>query len=212
MSKHNYFKMSPEINLGTRLAGNPSGSKAFKMIVDTEKLGPQKKMVEGIAKKHGAFKMDDVRDDNMRMTPNTMKMSAMYQTTQKPKTFDVSEKDLNFVERFFNNLSTTNFNLGGPGQRKGSVLNYKRRFGGPRGSVNYLGETQTGFNFFPPAEEDKIKGPIVPSTFGVRDSRTGEALTIGDDSIFFDTNQDGTMLGRLIQKGVEAYNKKMGKK
>ena len=221
MAQHNKtnkqpgFMMNPQIQNGIKAAGNPA---AARMIVDTKKLNPgQAKMVESIAKKQNAMAMthragaymglEKTRDANGRSTVNGMKMSAMYQTDNKGKTFDYTEEDLNPVEKFFNNLTTSDFNLGGGGKMKGDVLRHKRRFGGKGGDVNYLGETIPFFNFFPPAEEDKIKGPIAPSTFGFRDSGTGKPVTIGGDSMFFDFNQDGTMIGRGIKKVMDYFNK-----
>ena len=144
MAQHNKtnkqpgFMMNPQIQNGIKAAGNPA---VARMMVDTKKLNPgQAKMVESIAKKQNAMAMthkpgtymamDKTRDANGRSTVNGMKMSAMYQTDNNGKTFDYTEDDLNIVERILNNLSTTDFNLGGGGKRKGDVLNYKRRFGG----------------------------------------------------------------------------------
>ena len=80
--------------------------------------------------------------------------------------------------------------------RPGDYLDNVARRGGPAGSVNRYGETMIGANFFPP--ENKIDGKTVKTGFAY-DSRTGRPVGDGD-TIFNDANQDGTMLGRFINR------------
>ena len=117
-------------------------------------------------------------------------------------TWNPKREDMNFLMRGLDNLSTTNFNLGGGSQRKGDVFRYHQRHGGPTGSVNVHGLKQPGANFFP--VEGASKG-VDPSGAklqwgpGMNSNQVGDYDADGD-TMFHDYNQDGTMLGRGIKR------------
>ena len=123
-----------------------------------------------------------------RMSNSTFSYNAEKVMAQMP-TFNVTEKDLNPVEKL---LNKANIDFGdGASTRPGDYLRHKKRFGGLKGSVNYRGETNIGFNLFAP--KNKVSGPTVPSTIKVNNRSIG-------DSMFQDANQDGTMLGRGLTR------------
>ena len=57
------------------------------------------------------------------------------------------------------------------------------------------------------ADNVEFISPYTITPFGFRDSSTGKPVTIGGDSMFFDFNQDGTMIGRGIKKVMDYFNK-----
>jgi len=117
-------------------------------------------------------------------------------------THDPDHKDLGVVSRFSNQMYMTPI-AGDSAQLPGDELYNIRRRGGDKGSVNRLGETNPGANFFPVKEEDKIKTEVV------RASSKNSFDSDGDgDTIFLDSNQDGTMVGRGL---MNAYNYFKGK-
>lgn len=110
----------------------------------------------------------------------------------KVVTHDPEHSDLGLFGRTVNKMQIFS---GSEGQYPGDYLDSRRRHGGSRGSVNRWGETKIGANFFPP--ENKVKGRTVPSIPGPfsESNKSG-----GTDTIFNDSMQDGTMLGRGIRR------------
>tara|TARA_R100000664_G_scaffold34180_1_gene54738 strand:- start:1122 stop:1889 length:768 start_codon:yes stop_codon:yes gene_type:complete len=120
----------------------------------------------------------------------------------KTITWDPVHEDLGPIGRWANNLRTSDFNLGGGGQRPGDVLHKWRMSGGPKGSVNRWGYTNPGANLFPP--ENPIEGKVVPAN---PNPFTEGNPSGGLDNVFHDYNQDGTMLGRGLRRLANWWNR-----
>ena len=114
-------------------------------------------------------------------------------------THDPEHSDLSLFGRTANKMQIFS---GSQGQYPGDYLDSKRRKSGPTGSVNRWGETKIGANFFPP--ENKVEGKTVPSTPNpfTEGNRSG-----GTDTMFNDSRQDGTMLGRGIRRFQNWWNR-----
>jgi hypothetical protein len=109
----------------------------------------------------------------------------------KEVTWDPKHEDLSMIGKGLNNM-TIDFN-DGRATRPGDHLYEVARRGGPRGSVNKWGETKIGANFFPPT--NKVDGKVVK----VGPNQVMDYDEDGD-TMFNDSNQDGTMLGRGIRR------------
>ena len=117
-------------------------------------------------------------------------------------THDPEHKDLGALGRFSNQMYMAP--VGGDSrQTPGDELVNVRIRGVSQGSVNRLGETNPGANFFPPKEEDKIKTSVV--TASSKNPWDGDS---DGDTAFLDSNQDGTMLGRGLMNAYKYFRSK----
>jgi len=118
----------------------------------------------------------------------------------KTITFDPTDNDLGFFGKLANRLE---WHGAGSQSRSGDVLSNirERGSGAKKGDVNRYGETYIGFNFMPP--KNKIEGPTIKSGMYQYDrpAKFGFQKTAGD-TVFNDSNQDGTRLGRSISRFI----------
>ena len=108
-------------------------------------------------------------------------------------THDPQHKDLGPVGKLANSMLFDS--TGSDDTYPGDYLNSVRRTGGSAGSVNRLGETKIGANFFPVDEKNKVRTKVVKS--GRNDAFDYDQ---DGDTMFNDAKQDGTMLGRGLMK------------